>query len=207
MKHVSRIPIEHVALRRAIAFVLGSVLATAASAQERSIDVQVVVAAPIDAVWQAWTTRAGVESFFAPEAEIEARVGGAFHIHFDPLAAPGLKGADDMRFMALQRPTMLSFDWNAPPSFPETRAQRTFVVVRLAAVDAASTRVTLRHTGWGEGGQWEQTHAYFSRAWPNVLGNLKKRFETGPVDWSEWMARLRQGRAAAGASAAPAAPR
>ena len=93
---------------------------------------------------------AGIQSFFAPDAEIDARVGGAFHIHIDPLAEPGMKGADEMRFMALQQPTMLSFDWNAPPSLPEIRAQRTFVVVRLAPVDAGSTRVTLHHTGWGE---------------------------------------------------------
>ena len=121
-------------------------------AAERAIDKEIVVPAPIDAVWQSWTSRAGIESFFAPEAEIDARVGGAFHIHMDPYAEPGMKGADDMRYMALQAPTMLSFDWNAPPSLPEARQQRTFVVVRLFPVDASSTRVTLHQTGWGNGG-------------------------------------------------------
>ena len=98
-------------------------------AQERAIDKEAVVAAPREAVWQAWTSKAGIESFFAPEAEIEPRVGGAFHIHFDPLAEPGLKGADDMRFMALQPPAMLSFDWSAPPLLPQARQQRTFMAV------------------------------------------------------------------------------
>src|SRR5438874_13727460 len=69
-------------------------LAAHALGAERAIDKEVVVAAPIEAVWQSWTTKAGIEAFFAPEAEIDARVGGAFHIHIDPLAAPGLKGAD-----------------------------------------------------------------------------------------------------------------
>jgi uncharacterized protein YndB with AHSA1/START domain len=64
-------------------------LASASRAGERAIDAEVVVAAPIDAVWQAWTTRAGIQSFFAPDAEIDPRVGGAFHIHMDPLAGPG----------------------------------------------------------------------------------------------------------------------
>jgi uncharacterized protein YndB with AHSA1/START domain len=163
-----------------------------AGAEERAIDKEIVVAAPIEAVWLAWTSKAGIESFFAPEAEVDARVGGAFHIHIDPLAAPGMKGADDMRFMALQRPTMLSFDWNAPPSLPEARAQRTFVVVRLADIDGKSTRVTLHHTGWGSGGEWDQTYAYFDRAWGYVLGNLKKRYDVGPQDWAEWMAGLRK---------------
>ena len=173
---------------------------TAASGAERAVDKQVVVAAPIEAVWQAWTSRDGIRSFFAPDAEIDARVGGAFHIHMDPLAEPGMKGADDMRFMALQRPTMLSFDWNAPTSLPEARKQRTFVVVRLADIDGRSTRVTLHHTGWGDGGEWDKTYAYFDRAWGAILGKLQASFVSGPVDWTEWMAQLRQ------AHAAPASP-
>ena len=171
-------------------------LAARVHAAERSSDKEVIVPAPIAAVWQDWTTKAGIESFFAPEAEIDARVGGAFHIHIDPYGEPGMKGADDMRFMALQPPTMLSFDWNAPPSLPEARQQRTFVVVRLAEVDVRSTRVTLHHVGWGDGGEWDKTYAYFDRAWGNVLANLKKRHESGPRDWTDWREQLRRAHAA-----------
>jgi uncharacterized protein YndB with AHSA1/START domain len=177
--------------------------AAPAAAAERSIDKEVIVAATLDQAWDAWTTREGIVSFFAPDARIEPRVGGAFHIYIDPTAEPGLKGADDMRFMALQPKRMLSFDWNAPPSLPEARAQRTFVVIRFAPVDAVTTRVTLHHTGWGDGGQWDQTHAYFDRAWGHVLGNLKKRFETGPQDWGPWLEQLRKWREAARAASAP----
>ena len=165
-----------------------------AHAAERALEKEVVVAAPVDAVWAAWTTREGIVSFFAPDAQVDARVGGAFHIHFDPTAPAGLKGADDSHFMALQPKKMLSFDWNAPPSLPEARAQRTFVVVRLEAVDERSTRVRLHHTGWGDGGEWDKAHAYFDRAWGGVLGNLKKRFDQGPQDWTEWLAQLRKWR-------------
>jgi len=189
---------------RCVIFLAGLLVASNLIAAERAIEKEVLVAAPIDAVWQTWTSKAGIESFFAPEAEIEPRVGGAFHVHMDPLAQPGSKGADDMRFMALQRPTMLSFDWNAPPSLPEARAQRTFVVVRLADVDGKSTRVTLHHTGWGTGGEWDKTYVYFDRAWGYVLGNLKKRYDVGPQDWTEWMASLRQAHAAAAAASASA---
>jgi uncharacterized protein YndB with AHSA1/START domain len=176
-------------------------MASHAQAAERAIDKEIVVPAPIQSVWQSWTTKAGIESFFAPEAEIEARVGGAFHIHINPYAAPGLKGADDMRFMALQAPTMLSFDWNAPPSLPEVRQQRTFVVVRLTDLDGKATRLTLHHTGWGDGGEWDKAYAYFDRAWGNVLANLKTRHETGkPNDWTEWLARMKALPPAASAS-------
>lgn len=159
---------------------------------ERAIEKEVVVAAPVTAVWQSWTTKAGIEAFFSPQAEIDPRVGGAFHIHMDPLAESGMKGADDMRYMALQPMKMLSFDWNAPPSLPEARQQRTFVIVRFADIDGKSTKLTLTHLGWGDGGEWDKTYAYFDRAWGYVLGNLKKRYETGPMDWTDWMNNLKQ---------------
>lgn len=161
-----------------------------AHAAERALDKEVTVPAGVDAVWQAWTTTEGVTSFFAPGAEIEPRVGGAFRVYFDPAGEPGMKGADDMRILAIQPKKMLSFDWNAPPSLPQARQQRTFVIVRLLPVDAKTTRVTLHHVGWGDGGEWDQAYAYFDRAWGNVLSGLKDRFEKGPKDWAPWLAQL-----------------
>jgi len=174
--------------------VAASALATlmAAQAAERSIDKQVEVAASVDEVWEAWTTRDGIKSFFAPDANVDPRVGGAFQIYMDPLAEPGLKGADEMRFMALQPKKMISFDWNAPPHLAQARKQRTFVVVRFEPVSDKLTRVTLHHTGWGDGGEWDKTFDYFERAWPYVLGNLKKRFDGQPQDWAPWMEELRK---------------
>lgn len=177
-------------LAGAVVLLAGPVLAA-----ERAIDKEVIVPAGVDAVWDAWTTREGLVSFFAPDARVEPRVGGAFAIHFDPGAAPGQKGADDMRFLALQPRRMLSFDWNAPPSLPEARQQRTFVVVRFEPQSATQTRVTLHHVGWGDGGEWDRAYAYFDRAWGSVLASLKTRFESGPRDWKPWLEQLEKMRA------------
>jgi uncharacterized protein YndB with AHSA1/START domain len=182
-------------MKNAIASLVTLVLAGSlqvGAAAERSIDKSVVVPATLDQTWDAWTTREGITSFFAPDAKIEAKPGGAFHIYINPLAEPGLKGADDMRFMALQPKQMLSFDWNAPPHLSAARQQRTMVVLRFVPVSEKETRVSLHHSGWGDGGEWDKTYAYFDRAWDGVLGNLKKRFETGPQDWTEWMNSLRK---------------
>lgn len=189
---------------RAAAAATAAALALAggsASGAERAIDKQVEIGASLDQAWAAWTTREGIVSFFAPDAEIDARVGGAFHIHIDPLAAPGRKGADEMRFMALQPKKMISFDWNAPPHLPAARAQRTFVTVRFEPVSDGVTRVSLHHTGWGDGGEWDAAYTYFDQAWGGVLANLKKRFETGPQDWTEWLRQLEAWHRAAAASA------
>ena len=176
----------------ALLLALPLAFASSVTAAERAIDKEIVVPVGLDAAWAAWTTRDGITSFFAPDAVVDARVGGPFQIYINPLADPGMKGADDMRFLAVQPKQMISFDWNAPPSLPEARAQRTFVILRFAVVDAKNTRVMLHHTGWGSGGEWDKTYTYFDRAWGNVLANMKKRFETGPMDWTEWLAQLKK---------------
>jgi uncharacterized protein YndB with AHSA1/START domain len=173
------------------AFMIAS-LGSCVGAEERVVSKQVVVKAPVETVWKTWTTTEGVKTFFAPDARVEARVDGPFEIYFNPYGAPGTKGADDMRFLALQPQRMLSFTWNAPPHLAEVRGQKTYVTVRLHPADEGRTQVTLVHGGWGEGGQWDQAYDYFNRAWGNVLGNLEKRFNDGPVDWTEWLKRMRE---------------
>jgi uncharacterized protein YndB with AHSA1/START domain len=199
-------PIRSLRLLPAAWSVLALLATTAVPAAERAIEREIVVPASLDQAWAAWTTREGITSFFSPDAEIDARVGGAFHIHMDPGAPAGQKGADDMRYMAVQPKKMISFDWNAPPSLPEAREQRTFVVVRFEPVGDKETRVLLHHTGWGSGGQWDQAYAYFDRAWPRVLENLRKRFETGPIDWAPWLAQLKAYKEKAAAEAAASTP-
>lgn len=199
-------PIRSLRLPPAAWSVLALLTTTSVPAAERAIEREVVVPASLDQAWAAWTTREGITSFFSPDAEIDARVGGAFHIHMDPGAPAGQKGADDMRYMAVQPKKMISFDWNAPPSLPEAREQRTFVLVRFEPVGDKETRVLLHHTGWGSGGQWDQAYAYFDRAWPRVLENLRKRFETGPIDWAPWLAQLKAYKEKAAAEAAASTP-
>ena len=168
-------------------FLLGATLSHPA---ERAIEKEILVKAGVDAVWQAWTTKDGVKSFFAPDGEVELRPDGPYEIYFNPYAEPGLKGGDGNRLMAFQEHKMLAFTWNAPPHLPEARKQRTHVVVRFEPQGERQTLVKLRHDGWGDGGEWDKAFDYFSKAWPQVLANLERRFSQGPVDWSEWLKQL-----------------
>ena len=159
---------------------------------ERAIDADVVVQAPVAEVWKAWTTTAGVKTFFAPDANVELRVDGPFEIYFNPMAKPGEKGADGMRILGFQENKLLSFTWNAPPSLPEARKQRTAVIVRLEPVGTSQTMVKIHHVGWGDGGEWDKAFDYFSKAWPRVLLGLQERFQKGPKDWTEWLESLKK---------------
>jgi hypothetical protein len=76
------------------------------------------------------------------------------------------------------------------------RQQRTLVIVRFEPQGDKATRVSLHHVGWGDGGEWDKAYAYFDRVWVAVLGNLKKRFDSGPMDWKPWLDQLEKSRAA-----------
>jgi uncharacterized protein YndB with AHSA1/START domain len=173
------------------AMLLALALTTCAAAQERMISKQVTVKAPLEAVWTAWTTTEGIKSFFAPDARIEPRPDGPFEVYMNPFAQPGMKGADDMRVLGVQDRKMISYTWNAPPHLAEARAQRTVVIVRFKPLGDAETQVTMAHVGWGDGGEWDKAYEYFDKAWGNVLANLQKRFVSGPIDWTEWLGRLK----------------
>lgn len=151
--------------------------APAPALTEPFIHVEVIVDAPREAVWKAWTTEEGVKRFFAPAARIEPKVGGAYEIFFAPDQPEGQRGADGMRILLLQPPSALAFTWNAPAAFGERRRQLTHVIVRLYPVSDKQTRVTLTHSGFGVGPEWDAVRDYFDGAWSTVvLPRLQKAF-------------------------------
>ena len=96
--------------------------------------------------------------------------------------------------LAFEPPRRLAFTWNAPPTIPTIRDSgvHTLVYVELEPLAADKTRVTMTHTGWGVGEDWDKTYAYFDKAWEAVLSNLRYRFAVGPVNWPGHFIRAEQ---------------
>jgi len=86
-------------------------------------------------------------------------------MYFDADAPAGSRGGEGLVFLALQRPHMLSFTWNAPPELAEVRAHHTHVTVRLEPLANGCTRVYFYEDGFGVGEQWQKRIEYFRHAW------------------------------------------
>lgn len=138
---------------------------------------EIVVTASIDDVWQAWTTTEGIKSFFCPNAKVELRIGGPFEIYFDMSQPYGKRGSEPCRILSYQPKKMLSFEWNAPPSFGELRDIHTIVVIQFNQLENDQVKLTLSHHGWGEGENWQAIYDYFDSAWDWVLTNFAKQFK------------------------------
>lgn len=136
-----------------------------------------VVEAPVAEVWKAWTTAEGIESFFAPKAaKVEPRPGGAFELWFGVNLPEGTRGSEGCLVHSVTPLSQFVFEWNAPPTIPTIRPLRTLVYLDFKPLDGDRTEVTLRNFGYGNGPEWDQTKAYFQRAWPAVMANLEKHF-------------------------------
>lgn len=144
------------------------------------IDLQTVVPANADRVWQAWTTRAGLNEFFGEDCRVELAVGGPFEIYMSMAAPEGQRGSEGCTILSYLPNEMLSFSWNAPPKFAHARGRHTWVVLQLTPLDDGGTRVRLVHLGFDEMraahpdhvAEWNDVETYFRRAWPRVLDSL-----------------------------------
>lgn len=154
-------------------------------ADDGSLVSSVIVPAPREKVWEAWTTNEGLKGFFCQFPNVDLRIGGPFEILFSMEVPEGQRGSEGCKILSYKPGEMLSFSWNAPPKFTHARGHHVWVVLELEPVGAGATRVTLTHMGWNEkkaefpdhAAEWDAVREYFTSAWPYVLGNLRRSFE------------------------------
>lgn len=155
--------------------------------KEKAIVYEFEVDANPEQVYDVWTTKEGVESFFAPDCKIELKMFGDYHIYFSPENPVGTKGAEDEKVLSFQENKMLSFTWGFPPELKELREnQKTVIVLRFEKLDNGKTLVMFTQSGWGEGEDWSKGFKYFKTAWIDIVfPRLVERFKSGPVDWAK----------------------
>jgi uncharacterized protein YndB with AHSA1/START domain len=133
----------------------------------------------VDAVYAAWTDGEAFARSYAPDhpelrGEIDLAIGGRYEWLWD-----GKMGSNDCQVLSFIPNRMVSFSWNAPPEQPDSRAQRTWVVVETEPTEDGGTHVRLTHLGFGPEPHWVETREYFEKAWPHVLEQFKKHLEAG----------------------------
>ena len=164
---------------RVAILLLGLSLSGFAAETERMLVKDVIVNAPLDDVWQAWTTADGLK-FISEESNVVLERGGPYEWFLDlPPDENGRRGGQGARVLAFLPKEMIAFSWTFPPSIPELRntGETTQVVVRFESRDETAAHVTLVAHEWGEGEAWDAGYAYFDVAWDAVLNALKAHFE------------------------------
>ncbi len=147
--------------------------------------VEAVINAPVELVYRAWTDGDAFKAAYGPEreelrADIDLTIGGRYEWLWD-----GVIGSNGCQVLSFIPGRMVSFSWNAPPTEPESRTLRTWVVVEFSptedrpigdsATEDGGTHIRLTHLGIGEAEHWQETRAYFQdMAWPHVLQQFRQ---------------------------------
>lgn len=165
-------------------------LATTASAGEtetsplaRVLRKEIVIHAPLDAVWRAWTSEEGLAPI-SSSSRIELRPGGDYAWFLETVDEQGRRGSEGSEIVSFVPRERLVFRWTFPPSTPGLRAAQatTEVAVHFDEAAEGGVRLELVATGWQEGAEWDQAYEYFDRAWGWVLGAMKEHLEADLTD-------------------------
>jgi len=145
----------------------------------KRLDFSVDIPAPIDEVWNCFTTREGMVSWITPDAQVELRPGGKWLALF-PGAAPG--GGTILSYAPQQQLTLHAM---APEQFPTVRKEGTTAVFTFIALDDSHTRLHLSQIGWKSGPEWRRAYEHLAIGNAMLLDQLLNRFLHGPIDWSK----------------------
>jgi|SRR5579862_3008879 len=186
-------------MRRKIGMIVSVVLATVAIAAvaadgpvtvtrltkpEKALKFEVVVPAPLDQVWTAFTTKGGLETWLWKEVRVDPKPGGDWIVVF-----PGSTGGGTI--LSLKPKKQIVISALAPEKFPTVRKERTRATFDFATVAPASTKVTLLQTGWKSGDEWDAAYDYLADGNAQLLMQLHQRFASGPLAWPKGPAATR----------------
>lgn len=140
-----------------------------------------IVSAPIESVWQAYTTSEGWRAWVAPVAEVDFRAGGIIRSHYTPGANLGDPGTIELRvvnyvplkFLTLQADVAANF-----PDFVKRDADNLFNVVTFEKLGARATRIVSYGVGYRDTEKYRELLEFFTGANEQTLAKLKAYVES-----------------------------
>jgi len=143
---------------------------------------EAIMAAPVDQVWAAFTTKAGLESWMAAYVDIDLRVGGRMRTHYSREGTLGDGNTIENTILSLEPLRMISIKATKPPEgFPfKTAIERMWTVVRFDDLGANRTRFTVTSMGFGDDEESKKMREFFDKGNAWTVEKLRAKF--APAD-------------------------
>lgn len=148
---------------------------------DKSINKEITINAPVNLVWLAWTITERVSEWFAPEAVIEAYKGGAYELYFIPGNSKGMNTKGCI-ITKIEKEKVLCFTWKGPDQFSSIMNKEdelTNVHVSFQSLNDEITKVIVAHDGFTTDDVWTEAINWHEMAWSGVLSSLKSALENG----------------------------
>lgn len=128
----------------------------------RSIEMEITVEAPPEAVWEALSTGQGLEGWFPPEARVEPGVGGSIFLSW----GGGMEGTGEITVWEPNRRIV----WSEP--VPPGAPAQILVDFEIQAEEGGGTRLRLVHSGFGASADWDEYYDGVKAGWTYFLFHL-----------------------------------
>ena len=132
--------------------------------------IQVTVPLPTAMILSAFTDARQLSKWMCDGATVDPKVGGAIELHWDGEPTFTSHGT----ITELTPEVDVGFTWEAPPPYGAVMnpSPGTKVYVRLQD-SPEGIDVTLEHSGWKSGPEWEEARSWHFQLWDDRLHRLK----------------------------------
>jgi uncharacterized protein YndB with AHSA1/START domain len=133
--------------------------------------IQVTVPLPVPMIYAALVTADQLQGWLCDTARVSPQVGGEYALSWKAPTAFESRGKVEQLTQDLD----VGFSWFAPLQFAKLMNEptpKTHVYVRLQE-SPEGVDVTLEHTGWGSGEEWEEARSWHFHFWEERLERFK----------------------------------
>ncbi len=133
--------------------------------------IQVTIPLPIPMIFAAFLDPTHLQGWLCDHATVEPKLGG----HYDLTWKGETEFTSHGKVTQLTPDVDIGFSWTSPPEFSTLMNEpspRTQVYIRLAE-SPEGIDVTLEHTGWQSGPEWEAARSWHFHLWDDRLHRLK----------------------------------
>jgi uncharacterized protein YndB with AHSA1/START domain len=137
-----------------------------------------VVEAPVAAVWEVFTTKAGIESWMVAHAEVDLKIGGKMRTNYNKDGAVDDAESIENTILSFDPPRMLSIQaTKAPASFPfKVALQSMWTVIYFEELAPGRTTVTVVGHGFDPSEESQKMREHFDRGNAYTIAKLQERF-------------------------------
>jgi uncharacterized protein YndB with AHSA1/START domain len=155
------------------------------AAGQKALQLSMDIPATPHQVFDAFATSDGFKSWAVAVAHIDLRTGGQIEASYDPKAQVGDPNNIKNQIVTFIPDHLLVIrNIQAPEGFAgKGEFQKTVTVIEFQPTEGgAKTRVRLTNTGYGDSPEAQTVFGHFEWGNAYTLAELRKRFESGPID-------------------------
>ncbi|MCR9246270.1 MAG: SRPBCC domain-containing protein [bacterium] len=162
---------------------------TITTAEGYTLVQEVLIAAPIEKVWNAYVTSAGWTAWASPVAKIDLRPGGTIRTHYGHDAKIGDPGTNELRIVNFVPQRVLTLQAKKSAAWPEVMkrdAEHLMNVIVFDDLGKQGTRIWSYGVGYRKDPAYEKMLAFFHQANEKLFQKL--------IAWAERGERSKHGR-------------